>query len=252
MTLPQQPRARRAAERRRALHGLSLRLGYEGSRSAARRRRRVLRSSCRACWSARVVKALGERQHDPRRARGRAPLASRFRRWRRTARSTPSGVVFMSLWGLMGPALQGVMTRLVSPSEQGQLQGANSSVLGIATLIGPMLFTQTFATFIGCASRLASAGRTVPALGDAARQLAGCRAARDGNASARSVPAAESLNCRSLITYSCARRVRCTSRVQTTAPAAANPQYFRGSTRWHSTCIEVSESDRFQLADDGG
>jgi DHA1 family tetracycline resistance protein-like MFS transporter len=60
-----------------------------------------------------------------------------------------SGVVFMSLWGLMGPALQSVMTRLVSPQEQGQLQGANSSVLGIATLIGPLLFTQTFAAFIG-------------------------------------------------------------------------------------------------------
>lgn len=60
-----------------------------------------------------------------------------------------SGVVLMALWGLMGPALQSVMTRLVSPSEQGQLQGANSSVLGIATLIGPLLFTQTFASFIG-------------------------------------------------------------------------------------------------------
>lgn len=59
------------------------------------------------------------------------------------------GVVVMSLWGLMGPALQGLMTRLVSPSEQGQLQGANSSVLGISTLLGPMLFTQTFAIFIG-------------------------------------------------------------------------------------------------------
>ncbi len=58
------------------------------------------------------------------------------------------GVVMMSLWGLMGPALQGLMTRLVSPSEQGQLQGANSSVLGISTLLGPMLFTQTFAMFI--------------------------------------------------------------------------------------------------------
>jgi DHA1 family tetracycline resistance protein-like MFS transporter len=55
----------------------------------------------------------------------------------------------MSLWGLMGPALQSVMTRLVKPQEQGQLQGANSSVLGIATLIGPLLFTQTFAAFIG-------------------------------------------------------------------------------------------------------
>ncbi len=40
------------------------------------------------------------------------------------------------------------MTRLVSPSEQGQLQGANSSLLGISALIGPMLFTQTFSTFI--------------------------------------------------------------------------------------------------------
>lgn len=58
------------------------------------------------------------------------------------------GIAIMSLWGLMNPALQGVMTRLVSPSEQGQLQGANSSVLGIASLIGPLLFTQTFAFVI--------------------------------------------------------------------------------------------------------
>ena len=60
-----------------------------------------------------------------------------------------AGIAIMSLWGLMNPALQGLMTRLVSPSEQGQLQGANGSVLGIATLIGPLLFTQTFALFIG-------------------------------------------------------------------------------------------------------
>jgi DHA1 family tetracycline resistance protein-like MFS transporter len=59
-----------------------------------------------------------------------------------------AGVLIMSLWGLLNPALQGVMTRLVSPQEQGQLQGANSSVLGIANLIGPILFTQTFAAFI--------------------------------------------------------------------------------------------------------
>src|SRR4029078_3294986 len=59
------------------------------------------------------------------------------------------GVVVMSLCSLMGPALQGWMTRLVSPSEQGQLQGANSSVLGISTLIGPILFTQSFAAVLG-------------------------------------------------------------------------------------------------------
>lgn len=59
-----------------------------------------------------------------------------------------AGIVVMSLWGLANPALQGFMTRLVSPTEQGRLQGANSSVLGIANLIGPLIFTQTFATFI--------------------------------------------------------------------------------------------------------
>ena len=59
------------------------------------------------------------------------------------------GVVVMSLWGLLTPAVQGVMTRLVSPSEQGQLQGANSSLLGMASLLGPLLFTQAFASFIG-------------------------------------------------------------------------------------------------------
>lgn len=63
-----------------------------------------------------------------------------------------TGIVVMSLWGLMGPALQGVMTRLVSPSEQGRLQGANSSVLGISTLLGPILFTQIFAASIGTQS----------------------------------------------------------------------------------------------------
>ena len=59
------------------------------------------------------------------------------------------GIVMMSLWGMMNPALQGLMTRLVDPTEQGRLQGANSSVLGISNLIGPIIFSQAFAYFIG-------------------------------------------------------------------------------------------------------
>jgi DHA1 family tetracycline resistance protein-like MFS transporter len=59
------------------------------------------------------------------------------------------GVLGMSLWGMLTPALQGVMTRLVGPTEQGQLQGANSSLQGIANLVGPIIFTQTFALFVG-------------------------------------------------------------------------------------------------------
>src|SRR5262249_29337314 len=67
----------------------------------------------------------------------------------------PTGITFLSalpifaLMGLFGPAAQGLMTRHVSPSEQGQLQGANSSLMGITGLIGPGLFTLTFASFIG-------------------------------------------------------------------------------------------------------
>jgi MFS transporter, DHA1 family, tetracycline resistance protein len=45
-------------------------------------------------------------------------------------------------------AAQGMMTRLLGPSEQGQLQGANSSIIGLTGLIGPGLFTLTFARFI--------------------------------------------------------------------------------------------------------
>ena len=58
------------------------------------------------------------------------------------------GVAVMSLCGLSGPAVQGLMTRHVQPSEQGQLQGANASLMGIAGLVGPGIFTETFAIFI--------------------------------------------------------------------------------------------------------
>lgn len=40
------------------------------------------------------------------------------------------------------------MTRRVSPSEQGELQGALASLRGVAMLIGPGLFSLTFAYFI--------------------------------------------------------------------------------------------------------
>ncbi len=58
------------------------------------------------------------------------------------------GVTVMSLWALAGPAAQGMMTHRVSASEQGELQGAISSLRAIAMLIGPGLFSFTFASFI--------------------------------------------------------------------------------------------------------
>jgi dihydroorotate dehydrogenase (NAD+) catalytic subunit len=39
--------------------------------------------------------------------------------------------------GLSGPAIMGLMSRLVSPSEQGQLQGANTSLTSVAGSVRP-------------------------------------------------------------------------------------------------------------------
>jgi DHA1 family tetracycline resistance protein-like MFS transporter len=58
------------------------------------------------------------------------------------------GIPVMAFWGLAGPANQSLMTRRVSSGEQGQLQGAIGSINGVTGLIGPTLFTQTFAYFI--------------------------------------------------------------------------------------------------------
>jgi DHA1 family tetracycline resistance protein-like MFS transporter len=58
------------------------------------------------------------------------------------------GLPVVALWGLSGPALQGLATRRVDSSEQGRLQGALASLMGIAGMIAPGLFTFTFAAFI--------------------------------------------------------------------------------------------------------
>jgi MFS transporter, DHA1 family, tetracycline resistance protein len=58
----------------------------------------------------------------------------------------PTGLTFTlamfpnALWGLSMPTLQSLMTRRVSESEQGQLQGANMSVASIAGVLSPLFF----------------------------------------------------------------------------------------------------------------
>jgi DHA1 family tetracycline resistance protein-like MFS transporter len=59
-----------------------------------------------------------------------------------------AGIPVMALWGLAGPSIQGLITSKVGPSEQGQLQGALSSMVGITGIIGPGIFAITFSTFI--------------------------------------------------------------------------------------------------------
>lgn len=55
------------------------------------------------------------------------------------------GLPIGALGGLMIPGLQGMMTRRVAADQQGQLQGANQSLAGLASVIGPSLFGLSFA-----------------------------------------------------------------------------------------------------------
>jgi DHA1 family tetracycline resistance protein-like MFS transporter len=64
------------------------------------------------------------------------------------------GIPVMALWGVAGAATQALMTRLVTPEQQGQLQGATNSVQSVSQLLGPFLFTLTFAYFIGAEAPL--------------------------------------------------------------------------------------------------
>ena len=61
--------------------------------------------------------------------------------------------------GVFNPSLMGVMSARVGPSGQGRLQGATSSLMGISGMLGPTLFTLTFAWAIG-----AGATRQLPGL----------------------------------------------------------------------------------------
>ena len=64
------------------------------------------------------------------------------------------GIPVMALWGVAGAATQALMTRQVAPDQQGQLQGAISSVQSVSQLVGPFVLPRTFAWFIGAQAPL--------------------------------------------------------------------------------------------------
>jgi MFS transporter, DHA1 family, tetracycline resistance protein len=53
-----------------------------------------------------------------------------------------------ALWGMFGPAAQSLMTQRIAVSEQGRLQGAVNSLRGMSGLLGPILFTASFAASV--------------------------------------------------------------------------------------------------------
>jgi len=66
-----------------------------------------------------------------------------------TAHAFWAGIPVFAMMGLFGPSLQGLMTQRVGPSEQGRLQGANTSIMGITGVFAPSMFALVFASFIG-------------------------------------------------------------------------------------------------------
>ena len=61
-----------------------------------------------------------------------------------------------ALWGFYTPSAQTVMTQHVSPSQQGQLQGALGALMGIASIIAPPLYTNAFALSIDARNSFAN------------------------------------------------------------------------------------------------
>ncbi len=55
------------------------------------------------------------------------------------------GIPIMSFWGIAGPATQSLMSRRVSPQEQGKLQGANQGLQSVAGIFAPALYGATYA-----------------------------------------------------------------------------------------------------------
>jgi DHA1 family tetracycline resistance protein-like MFS transporter len=53
-----------------------------------------------------------------------------------------------ALWGFYGPAAQTLMTQRVDPGQQGQLQGALGSLMGVASIIAPILYPNVLAAAI--------------------------------------------------------------------------------------------------------
>lgn len=52
-----------------------------------------------------------------------------------------------ALGGLAGPTLQGVISGKVAPSEQGELQGALTSLMSLTSVLGPLMHTNLFSYF---------------------------------------------------------------------------------------------------------
>jgi DHA1 family tetracycline resistance protein-like MFS transporter len=68
------------------------------------------------------------------------------------------GIPIFTLWGFITPAAQQMISARLGSDEQGQLQGALSSLMSVANLVGPLLFSQVFAWAVASDHGAALAG----------------------------------------------------------------------------------------------
>lgn len=66
----------------------------------------------------------------------------------------PVAITIGSLQGLIQPSINGLMSRAVDDTSQGELQGAVASLQSLASVTGPPLFTQVFFLFTAAGTAL--------------------------------------------------------------------------------------------------
>jgi MFS transporter, DHA1 family, tetracycline resistance protein len=59
-----------------------------------------------------------------------------------------AGIPIFAVWGFISPAVMQILSARAGPEAQGQLQGANASLMSIANLAGPLIFSQIFSAAI--------------------------------------------------------------------------------------------------------
>jgi len=62
------------------------------------------------------------------------------------------------LGGIAGPAIQGIIATHVPANEQGELQGALTSLMSATSIIGPLIMTGVFAYFTSSQAPIHFAG----------------------------------------------------------------------------------------------
>ena len=56
-------------------------------------------------------------------------------------------IAFGALGGICGPALSGISSNAVPPNVQGELRGAQTSLMSLSSIVGPLMMTNLFAYF---------------------------------------------------------------------------------------------------------